>query len=123
MKKIKKNLLKSYAIYCLISVFCIFGLSSCSLFEREKPVPEVVDTNPSWDGTEQNSGVLDFIEGEGLLITPKAAKRYTALSEKHSKLFLPPLKSGEGLIPKGDNFILPPEYVVKFAVMNKKNKE
>jgi hypothetical protein len=91
--------------------------------EPVKPKIEVVDTIPSWDGNEQNSGIIDFIKGEGWLITPRAAERYTALTKKYGSMFAPNLKEGEGLVSRADGkFLLSNEYIVKFAMMNRKLK-
>jgi hypothetical protein len=111
----------------LLSVCASFFLSNCvsvktSPEEPAKPKIEIVDTTPSWDGNEQNSGIIDYIKGEGWLITPRAAERYTALTKKYGNTFTPALSEGEGLVKKGDNYILNNEYIVKFAVMNRKLK-
>lgn len=88
------------------------------------PKPLIVDTNPSWDGNQQNSGVIQYIDQVGWHLTERAANRYEALTEKYGSMFLPKLEKGAGLIKQGDGtFILNNEYMVKFILMNKKNKE
>lgn len=114
--------------FLLSNVFLAILLltSSCNFNKTPKTiVPSVVvDTVPSWDGNEQNSGILDFVEGKGWLITPKAAKRYSELSEMYGNMFEPDLGKAEGLVAQEDgNFILPQEYIVKFGLMNQKNKQ
>lgn len=108
----------------LLCLFLLFSVS-CKTIKEDviiKPKVEVVDTTPSWDGNEQNSGIIDFVIGKGALITPRAAARYNALIVKYGQMFTPPLKVGDGLTPEGDNFYLDNEHVVKFAEMNRKYK-
>lgn len=110
-----------YFIYLLL-----FSFVSCSSVKKEeiviKPKIEIVDSTPSWDGNEQNSGVINFVAGKGALITPRAAARYNALIVKYGTMFIPILKEGDGLTPEGENFFLDSEHVVKFAEMNRKHK-
>lgn len=110
-----------------LSSLCFLGFVSCVHIKpveaKTETVVEIVDTVPSWDGNEQNSGILDFIPGKGWLLTNKAAIRYMILSEKYGNMFVPALEKGEGLAQEGANFILPQEYMVKFAVMNRENKK
>jgi hypothetical protein len=115
---IKKSLM------LLIGCVC-FSLSSC-ITPPDAPVvkPPIVDATPSWDGNEQNSGVLGYIDGEGWNITQNAANRYNALIEKYGATFLPPLERGQGLkILEDGRIILSNEHMVKFIMMNKKHKE
>lgn len=110
-----------------LSSLCLFFIVSCvnikPSLKDETPKQEIVDKVASWDENSQNSGVINFIPEEGWLITPHAANRYISLSEKFGGMFTPKLLTGEGLVEKGDNFILPQSYMVKFAVMNRENKK
>lgn len=109
-------------------LLCLFLLSfiGCSSVKEEnivvKPKVEIVDTTPSWDGNEQNSGLIDVIPGKGVLITSRAAKRYNALIVKYGKMFEPALKENDGLTPDGDSYLLDNEHLVKFIEMNRKHK-
>ena len=98
-------------------------LSSCSFVRVKPPTPEFVEDNqPSWDGNEQNSGIIDFTD-EGYLITPAAAKRYVWLTENYASGYTPPLESGMGLTARDDgNFNLSIQGMVEFMVLNQQMK-
>jgi hypothetical protein len=105
-------------------VFVLFVLASC----QTKPIktivpPPIVETQPSWDGENQNSGLIEYVKGEGFLITPKAAQRYIALTQKFGNTLTPTVQAGEGLVKKGDNFLLSPEYMSVFMVVSRLNKQ
>lgn len=116
--------MKMSRIMLLMTCVC-FSLSNVSC--KTAPIenkPVITDTSPSWDGNQQNSGVIQYIDQVGWHITEHAAARYKALSEKYGEMFLPKLKSGEGLEKQEDGtFVLKNEYMVKFILMNKKRKE
>jgi hypothetical protein len=106
-------------IFFLFTIFC-----SC----KSKPVqtyvpPPIVETQPSWDGEEQNSGIIDYLDGRGFLITSSAAKRYTFLTGKFGQGLTPTVSPGEGLIPDGNNFLLSPEYMSVFMEVSRLNKQ
>lgn len=114
MKKINKKIWK------ILGIFFLSLLASCA---STQPKIKSVSESPSWNLNEQNSGVLDYIKGRGLLITPSTAYRYIELGKIYGNIFVPSLVPGEGLIlTENGNFILPNEYVVKFAEMNRNYK-
>lgn len=76
----------------------------------------------SFDGNEQNAGILDFTE-KGWHISESAAKKYVALSDKLGHTLTPVLEKGEGLIIDPPDYYLPSQYMVKFATLNQRNKE
>lgn len=115
MKKSVLNYWKNFVKLLLIS----FLLISCKTFV---PKP-VVDQQASWDGNVQNSGIVNYIDNVGFLITENAAQRYMFLTKKLGETWTPPLKPGEGLTYSNGNYYLPNEYFVKFAVMNRQWKE
>jgi len=112
-----------FAKKCLSSILVCYILifSGCSSIETYVPNP-LVDNVASWDQNEQNSGLIDYIDGEGFLLTQGAANRYKALTEQYGESHTPPLKRGEGLKKRGDYFILPNEYMVEFIVMSRRHK-
>jgi hypothetical protein len=117
MKKLKLTLLIPFACWCLSN---IVACKTAPVINK----PVIVDTAPSWDGNEQNSGIIEYVDGVGWRLTERAAKRYSILSEKYGSIFLPKLEKGEGLEPKDDGtYILKNEYMVKFILMTKKHKE
>lgn len=85
--------------------------------------PPIVEVEPSWDGDKQNSGLIEYIDGKGFLITPKAAIRYTSLTEKFGSKLTPAISAGEGLIPYKGNFLLSPEYMSVFMEVSTLNKQ
>jgi hypothetical protein len=104
-------------------LFIFLLLTAC----QTKPVetytpPKIVDTQPSWDGFEQNSGLIDYIDGKGFLITKGAAYRYRFLTKTLGSTLTPPIQEGEGLIPDGENFILSPEHMTIFMELSELNK-
>lgn len=109
---------------------CVVALlaSGCGTF-RENPartfVPApIVEVQPSFDKEEQNSGLIDYVDGKGFLITSDAAARYRELTKLFGAECNPPLKEGEGLEEQaGGNYILPSSYMVEFGVMNDKFKK
>lgn len=109
MMKLKNSLV---LMLCAIS----FPISSC------KTIPIVPDrvsnSEISFDGNNQNAGVIDFVKGEGWRITDNAAKKYLYLSEKYGHNLRPPIEPGEGLIEKPEWYVLTHEYMIKFAVLN-----
>lgn len=106
-------------------ILCSFILIGC---QATSPVvtiipPSISESQPSWDGDKQNSGIIEYLDGKGFLITPQAAKRYTALTSKFGQSLVPTIAAGEGLIPFENNFLLSPEYMSVFmevSILNKK---
>lgn len=107
-------------IYILIFSICAV---SCKTKTKTFVPPPIVEVQPSWDGNKQNSGLIDYIDGKGFVITKGAAERYTALTEKFGITLVPPVKSGEGLEPYGDNFLLSPEHMAVFMEISRLNKK
>lgn len=116
----------------ILSLICIL-LCSCTsskLIEEVDITPQVVKieevikyTEPSFDKNEQNSGIIDFISGEGWLITERALYRYNSLIKKYGSSFEPPiLENYEIIIKYNPNklIFLSQEGMVKFAIMNQK---
>ena len=102
-------------------------LVSCNSFKPNPAAtiipPPIVDVQPSFDGEKQNSGIIDYIEGKGFLISSDAAARYKELTKLLGSESIPALTEGQGLIPQEDgNFILPSSFMVEFAAMNEKFK-
>lgn len=112
-----KNLSKTVLIVC-----ATLFLSNCSTL---KVIPDRVENSQvSFDGNQQNAGVLDFHPTIGWEISENAAKRYVALTGKYGASLTPELSKGEGLIIVPPNqFYLPNQYMVKFATLNQKHKE
>ena len=84
--------------------------------------PPIVETQPSWDGEKQNSGLLGYVDGKGFEITKGAAERYKSLTIKFGDKLNPPVKPGEGLEIFGENYILSAEYMSVFMEVSRLNK-
>lgn len=97
-----------FAVLCL----CMVGCSSTIA-----PAP-VQSQQASFDGAEQNSGVLAMIPG-GAVITQRARERYNALIVRYGKEFGPPLASDHGITARSDGtYAITSEGLQKFILMN-----
>ncbi len=86
--------------------------------------PPIVELQPSFDGDKQNSGLLDYVDGQGFLITSGAAERYRSLTKKYGSTLTPPVQEGQGLkLTEGSNYILSPEYMQVFMELSRLNKQ
>lgn len=116
----------------LLIILSYFVLTSCSTNNPqiisdnvliEKPISKIIiDTEPSFDKNEQNSGIISFIDGKGWLITERAAARYNKLIELYGKTLTPSIHEGFGLTKYYNNFLLTQEGMVNFALLNQKLK-
>lgn len=108
----------------ITSLFLILFFCGC---QTSPPItyipPPIVEKEPSWDGDKQNSGLIEYIDDKGFLITPKAAIRYTSLTEKFGSKLTPPISAGEGLVAYEGNFLLSPEYMSVFMEVSTLNKQ
>lgn len=110
-----------WAVLAFIA-FSFLMLSGCT---STVVPPAIVDVQPSWDGNQQNSGLLGFdADGFGL-ITEHARDRYNALSEIYGGHYSPPNLSGAGLSDSGTNGVIriDKEHLVRFATMQRWKKE
>lgn len=121
MKK-RKNTWTSFAAACLVSLIPL-ATTSCSIFKRGEH-PLIVEIEPqkeaSFDGEDQNAGVISYIDGKGFLITAGAAKRYTELTKIYGENMTPKIGVGEGLSYTSEGIYLPSEYMAEFVVMSDK---
>lgn len=107
----------------ILLFLCILACGCKSNKSETYIPPAIIENEPSWDGDKQNSGLIKYIDGKGFLITPKAAIRYTSLTEKFGNKLTPPITAGEGLVPYEGNFILSPEYMSVFMEVSTLNKQ
>lgn len=65
----------------IISVLVVFlSCSSCSVFQEKTITPaKIVQTQASFDGSEQNSGLVGYTESLGFELTSSAVIRYKNL--------------------------------------------
>ncbi len=114
----------------LIRLGALFLVSlgvSCAGIKPSPPVvtivpPRVEDSQISWDGNEQNGGLIDYVEGKGFEITKKALIRYQALVFIYGANMVPPVKSDDGVTIEGERIFLSSEAMVNFMTLNKKFK-
>ena len=100
-----------YRIFLL--VFSIFMTSCISL---TNPSPSIVKPQEiSFDGNEQNSGVLYQITEGGFIITENAKNRYNALIKLYGNKCTPPIIENHGLTPV---YIATDEAIENFAKLN-----
>jgi len=109
----------SWAAAFLLSAW--LGVCLALLLTGCTVTPKVVhDAQASFDGTQQNSGILGF-DGEGhCVITLHAVERYNALVDKYGKRFTPPLQRNQGLFLTDTNTaVMSFGSVEYFATMNR----
>lgn len=82
---------------------------------------QVDDSEASFDGNEQNSGIIDFIDGRGWLITKRAADRYLLLLNNFGNEEQKSIPNN-GLTKDNINYILTQEGMVNFALLTQINK-
>lgn len=113
-----KGRLKAVATMLLVS-FLALG-AGCGTVTPVK----VRDTVASYDGNDRNSGLLKLLKGGGSVMTPHAIERYNGLIERYGKLWTPKLAKNYGVTQcPCENFIMSDEALIKFATMNRWNKE
>lgn len=87
------------------------------------PPPAPVEEQASFDENEQNSGIKDYIEGKGFLITKNAKERYEALAAIYGLNMVPTFSSNSGLSPAlGGDYYLSAEGMSNFIVWSEKKK-
>lgn len=105
-------------ILSVIIVFCSVTYSGCATVKREL----VVATQPSWDGTNQNSGFIGFTNGNYGIITSNLVERQKLLIKKYGDKFLPPIKENDGLTAIPPYFTISPEALERLIRMNRWHK-
>lgn len=104
-------------VLAALVVLCA-ALTSCTTV-----TPHTVNSSAySWDGTNQNSGVISFV-GNQVEVTPHWRDRYNGLMAFYSKRFLPPLTFDYGVSATATNtFLVTPEAFRDFVEMNRWRK-
>lgn len=73
----------------------------------------------SFDGTEQNAGLIAFTTNGSGILTPSAAIRYNRLVLQYGTNFNPTVYPGDGLtLTSSNTFLIDPEHLVKFGTMS-----
>lgn len=111
---------RKLAFLLVLSVIAILAAALCGC---TIVTPHTVNSSAySFDGTNQNSGVIGFV-GEQAEVTPHWRDRYNGMIAVYSKRFLPPLVPDYGLTPTATNtFLVTPEAYRDFVKMNRWRK-
>jgi hypothetical protein len=104
-------------ILALGSLFCICGFLAPACTSTVTPA-RVEATQASFDGTEQNSGILGTQPG-GFLVTAHFRDRFNALVADYGRAFAPALQRDEGLRPAdGGCWFIDAGAMARFVRMN-----
>lgn len=101
---------------CLIAL-AVSLLAGCST----TIIPVVpVDSQASFDGNTQNSGLLAFDGAGNGILTAHARDRYNSLAADYGATFKPPVKFDDGITSTGTNtFLIDRQHLVYFASMTR----
>lgn len=107
-------------IWLIFAAALLSSGTGCRHLSPDPPQQVVVDEEPSWDGNEQNSGVLDVYPEGGFVVTAHFIERYNSLIRIHGNRFQPPLRRNRGVLthPNGIDFIIDNQHMVFFLDMN-----
>lgn len=92
---------------------------ACTGCTTVTPTPADVPAVASFDGAEQNSGIVGVQADGTFLVTAHLRARYNALVADYGHEFAPPLSSDSGLSPVGpfDRWTMTPQAMANFATM------
>lgn len=97
------------------------NICSCKTKEIKTITPVRIEKiEKSWDGNSNNSGIIDFIDGKGFLVTKKAADRYNALVSIYGKNEVPPIFFDYGIFQEDSKFYLTSEAMTLFILFSDK---
>ena len=119
-----KNKNKKLWINCVFAFLASFVFVACKTADIKTIIPpRIVEEQPSWDENTQNSGIIEYVEGKGFLITNKALARYQSLVALLGAKEIPPILPGEGVtIEPSGKIYLTSEAAVHFVVLSDKFK-
>lgn len=102
-----------------LSVAILFAVSACST----TVTPDRVESKEaSFDGNEQNSGIIGPAEGGGFLVTPHFRSRYNALIDAYGEDFAPALREDAGLVRTPAGWRIDRQHMIYFLTMNQWRK-
>jgi hypothetical protein len=107
--------LSSAALALLLGVGCVRTI-----------IPVIPSASqPSYDGTNQNSGFVGFDASRNGILSAHARDRYNSLVADYGALIKPPVKPGEGLAgPTSTNtWLIDPQHLVYFATFSRWHRE
>jgi hypothetical protein len=104
---------RSFSILCALILGVSLAISGCTITPRVVASPA-----PSWDGNEQNSGIIAVLP-DGYLVTFNYRKRYNKLIELYGSKFVPALQQDDGIIRvRTDGVVIDREHAGKMALMS-----
>ena len=116
---IQKHLKKFVGALLVINLF----LTGCKTAEVKTVIrPPVVETQPSFDGNVQDSGIKEYVKDKGFEVSPHALTRYNALIFLYGSRQIPQLVENQGVIKEGDKIYMTSQAMVDFIVLNQKFK-
>lgn len=92
----------------------VLGLSACSTPPKTFLPTQIHQTEASFSGNLQNSGIVDFVEGKGFILDDSAVKRYKSLCVKFGEEVI-------GLSVEDEKNYLNKEGMVLFLSLNDKH--
>lgn len=112
---------RKLAFLLVLAVIAILAAALCGC---TTVTPHTVNSSAySFDGTNQNSGVIGERDDFMVEVTPHWRDRYNGMIAVYSKRFLPPLVPDYGLTPTATNtFLVTPEAYRDFVKMNRWRK-
>lgn len=97
-----------------IIIFLALALTSCSAPPQTFLPVQITQTEPSFSGNLQNSGIVDFVEGGGFVLDDSAVKRYKNLAAKfHEEVVGLSFEDGKNYLTK--------EGMILFLELNDRN--
>ncbi len=100
------------AIFGIMLLLLIFG---CTVRPRV-----VRNSQASFDGNEQNSGLIGEDSDGNAIITAHARDRYNSLMDDYGKAFSPPVNRDDGIVATSTNtYLLDREHLFIFATANR----
>lgn len=109
------------------SAFLLSILAGCQNHPPIKtilPAPAPQEQQASFDGEQQNSGIIDYIPSVGYIITKNAKERYQSLVAIYGSSSLPLVLADSGIskYKKTDKFVMSSEAMTNFAIFSEKSK-
>ena len=92
---------------------------ACTGCTTVTPTPADVPAAASFDGTEQNSGIVGVQPGGIFVVTAHLRARYNSLIADYGREFAPAIVADYGLAPIAgtDRWTMTPESMANFAIM------
>lgn len=106
--------MKSLRLF-LFGLALALAVASCTTVV---PTPADVPAVASFDGAEQNSGIISTQADGSFVVTPHLRDRYNALAAEYGAAFAPALVADSGLAPAdGGRWTMTPQAMADFATM------